>query len=145
MNNFKWSYKTKDGLLVIEGNDNFLLNFDYLLEMNPKPTRSDIVHISRRINWREWMEGAVFITFKPNDESIEEEAGSTSNALGSTFRGSVNYNEISLVSCFFDQFEFDQEADEWFEKQIKRLRSKASTNVQISKVLFSEIVKKLEI
>lgn len=144
MNNFKWSYKTKKGLLLIEGNDNFLFNYDHLLEMNPKPTRSDIVHISHRIHWRNWMEQAISITFKPDDAEEETHEGSVSNALGSTFRGSVN-NEISLESCFYGQLEFDQDADEWFEKQIKRLRSKASTNVQISRMLFSETVKKLEI
>lgn len=157
MNNFKWSHKTAVGVISMEGNDDYLWDFSNLeLSAPPAPTsKTDLKAISEIRCWERnlfnslrfanWIELAVELTLTEPDGNVVE---GDLTPLERLWTHKIPIAEMQLEHCFpsgfcTDMNPFAEDDDEWLRKQLTRLRLKASTNIQISKVLLREELNKV--
>lgn len=164
--NFRWTHKSKDAIIFLEGNDKFVPKAIELDPNLPKKERIDLIgNRLRGYNWKQWFEDSVSVGIKATDPELikhlmhhadagVEIEGMTEdqfNQLKEDERNYISYGHI-LEAITYNAFcmdssgndyEMDDEAAEWFQAQIKRLKSHASTNIQIARLIWHNQIKQI--
>ena len=161
--NFRWTHKTSDGIIILEGNEKYVPS---PVTVDPSLTQKERIDIIaeriRRYNWKNWFEDAVSIAVKATEESlvrdflhenITDESELTPEQIEEYSKDdnlvtryghimeAIEYNAI-CIDCSGNEYTFNEDVIEWFDSQIRRLKSAASTNIQIAKLIWNEQIAK---
>lgn len=170
--NFRWTHKGKDAIIILEGNEKYVPAPVVVDPSLPQKERIDIIRRRiRHYNWKNWFEEAVSVAVKATEESLVREflhdsvidnlipnisdvSELTSEQIKEFAKDdtlvqrygrimeAIEYHGICL-DCSGNEYHFDKDTIKWFDSQIRRLESAASTNIQIAKWIWREQIDKI--